>query len=176
MMFWLRLLPFLIFTASAFGQSVPDSAVFECLQPEGIFSRYTKYSIKPIPNVPSTHLTLYSDSHYFLKIKEDLTECAAHWQSEAMVVEIQGNDHEYFKVEILIYNKRFKANFSWISDGCESEPVQIIPTSASLILSDDKFTKGKKYFGHLILNTYCKGIPCQGRRFTVEGNFVFIIP
>ena len=98
---WLGFFTFLFLNTSIFGQSAPDSsAVFECLQPEGVFSKYTKYSIRPSLNVKNTHLALYSDSHYFLKVKEDLTECAAHWQSEALVVEIQGNDHDYFKVEI----------------------------------------------------------------------------
>jgi hypothetical protein len=173
----IALFSFLHLTTLSFGQIAPGTTpVVECLQPQGIFSAQNKYAIEPLSQVKNTRLLLTSDSKYFLKAQEELKECTAHWQSEAVEVEIHGDDHDYFTAIILIQNKKFKAKFSWQSDGCETRPAEIVPSSVSLTLSDDDFKKGKKYSGHLKMTTACKGDPCQDVKFNIEGNFIFTIP
>lgn len=167
---WIKTISFLFAATLAFSQETDRQA------PAMKFSKELKYTVGPMPSVTRTRVQLTSsESDIFLQSPEVLETCAARRDANAVVVEIQGFDHDYFTVVIVINKDSFQAKFSLESDHIE-ETVNITPKEVSLKLKDSNFEKGRTITGALRMTAACQGGPCHHARFNIEGNFVFTCP
>jgi hypothetical protein len=169
---WLLLIP----CNNVFAQGIPSAGY----EPKGEFTRPSKYAIEK--NLSSsridrhTRLFLNSSPRIFPRSPEILGECSGHWNSNILEVNINGLDHDYFTVTLLITDKEYQISFSWISDMNPDHPITVVPTSSLLKLSTYDFQKGKAILGYLELRATCKGCGNPEASFEIHGDFEFSSP
>lgn len=144
---------------------------------KGLYSEFKLIKFKSLGSLKgeASNITLSSNPEIFY-MTEPLREVSAHWNSGTMVLEIRGNDHDYFILTIQILKETFRAKFSWDSDHIESK-ILVKPTSANLQLNTRDLKKDNVVLGkiHFEANSVDEDYG-KTRHIKLKGKFKFVVP